>query len=380
VDELVDDALPEPPVPAEVDLRGLEYMPLLGARLFGSEFALEATDAEFRAGLRLWWAAWQQQPAASLPRTDRSLCKLAGLGEDLAKWRKVRKRALHGFVLCSDDRLYHDVLAQQALIAWEKRAEDRAERDNVAERKRRERAERKRMFAELRAVNIVPDFNIKQADLRQLVTEHVTRTVPGDVTGPVTSQVTSPVTRTVTAKTGRDGTGHRTSTADLVAGVRDTGDSDDDLSDPPEPPALPDPPPPPPPPPPTPTPAPGPATPYGAIARRLRDAGIQASPSSQRFRVLVDAGADADEFLALVPKALAVHGDQFAYLVGAVEGERKRAATTAGQLHRGQMQPVETAHQRQTRERVAEFAPGAAAKAPRATSGEVIDVPARRID
>jgi uncharacterized protein YdaU (DUF1376 family) len=79
-------------------------------------------------------------------------------------------------------------------------------------------------------------------------------------------------------------------------------------------------------------------TPYGSICRQLRRAGIgDASPHQQRFRMLVDAGATAEEFLALVPHALKVGDRPFAYLLGAVEGERKRAVANAGQLHRGPM-------------------------------------------
>lgn len=117
--------LPEPLTPAECDLRGLEYMPLLGAHLFGSEFNAKATDLEFRVAVTLWWAAWTQHPAASLPDDDAALCKFADLGRDLKTWRKIRACALHGFVKCSDGRLYHGTLAKQANIAWEKRVKDR---------------------------------------------------------------------------------------------------------------------------------------------------------------------------------------------------------------------------------------------------------------
>lgn len=116
---------PEPLTPADCDLRGLEYMPLLGQRLFGSEFDALASDSEWRAGLTLWWAAWTQCPAASLPDDDIALCRLADLGRDLKTWRKLKARALHGFVKCSDGRLYHPTLAQQALVAWEKRVKER---------------------------------------------------------------------------------------------------------------------------------------------------------------------------------------------------------------------------------------------------------------
>ncbi len=77
---------------------------------------------------------------------------------------------------------------------------------------------------------------------------------------------------------------------------------------------------------------------YGAITREIRRAGIgNVNPDHLRFRTLVDAGATAAEFLASAPKALQIAGDRFAYLLAIVEGERKRAASTAGEIHRGPM-------------------------------------------
>jgi uncharacterized protein YdaU (DUF1376 family) len=195
-------ALPEPLTPSDCDLRGLEYMPLLGGHLFGSEFNARANDSEWRAALTLWWAAWCQVPAASLPDDDAALCRFADLGRDLKSWRKLRQGALHGWVKCADGRLYHPVLAEQALIAWDKRKQDRESRSSSAERKAREREARSQMFAQLAAVNVTPEWNIRTADLRALVTHHCA--VPSQ---PPVTPVTPPVTPDVTAKTGRDGTG-----------------------------------------------------------------------------------------------------------------------------------------------------------------------------
>lgn len=100
-------------------------MPLFGGHLFGSEFYASASDAEFRAGLRLWWVAWQQQPAGSLPDDDVALCRFADLGRDIKAWRAVKARALHGFLKCSDGRLYHPLLCREVLIAWDRRVRDR---------------------------------------------------------------------------------------------------------------------------------------------------------------------------------------------------------------------------------------------------------------
>lgn len=77
-------------------------------------------------------------------------------------------------------------------------------------------------------------------------------------------------------------------------------------------------------------------TPAGAICRALKQAGLaNVNPGHPRLLALIDAGATVGEFIALAPKAIAEGGEPFAYLLGAVEGERKRAARTAGQIHRG---------------------------------------------
>lgn len=120
------DTLPEPLVPAECDLRGMEWMPLYGSRLFGSDFDAHADNGEFRAGLQLWWASWNQVPAASLPDDDTALCKLAGLGKDIRSWRKVKAHAMHGFCRCSDGRFYHRALAAFARESWDRRLKDRS--------------------------------------------------------------------------------------------------------------------------------------------------------------------------------------------------------------------------------------------------------------
>jgi uncharacterized protein YdaU (DUF1376 family) len=122
----------------------------------------------------------------------------------------------------------------------------------------------------------------------------------------------------------------------------------------------------------------GNGTPYGLIARTLRNAGIEASPGEQRFRMLVDAGATSEEFLASVPKALTATGNRFAYLLGIVEGERKRARETATQLHRGPMPATESTSQREARQRVEAAVPSLAPRR-EAPPMEVVDVVAKRV-
>lgn len=124
------DTLPEPFVPAEVDLRGLPWMPVQTERLLDSDLWGLSTGEEFKVAFRLWCKAWQQVPAASLPDDDRLLMNLAGVGR-MAHWLKLRPVALRRFVRCSDGRLYHPVLAEKALEAWKHRS---AQRDRANKR------------------------------------------------------------------------------------------------------------------------------------------------------------------------------------------------------------------------------------------------------
>jgi uncharacterized protein YdaU (DUF1376 family) len=84
----------------------------------------------------------------------------------------------------------------------------------------------------------------------------------------------------------------------------------------------------------TPTPTP---TPAAAVCMALKSHGIgKVSPQNQRLLMLLAAGAEVGEFVGFAAKALeTAPGAAFEYVLGAVEGERKRAALTAGKLHRG---------------------------------------------
>jgi len=117
--------LPDPLVPADCDLRGLQWMPYYGAALAGSDFNAAVSDAGYRAAHNLWWACWQQVPAASLPNDDIALARFADLGRDVKRWKKLKTEALHAFLLCSDGRLYHRFLAKLALDTFRRRLTDR---------------------------------------------------------------------------------------------------------------------------------------------------------------------------------------------------------------------------------------------------------------
>lgn len=111
---------PDPLVPAHVDLNGYEFMPLYGELLKRSSFNRDATDAEFRAAVNLWWSSWWERPAASVPNNELDLARLAGC-KSVRAWGKVRQHVLAKWVLCSDNRWYHPILAVFAVDAWKKR-------------------------------------------------------------------------------------------------------------------------------------------------------------------------------------------------------------------------------------------------------------------
>lgn len=114
-------SLPPPLVPANVDLRSLPKMPLHCQKLRDSAIVFKVKPEEFLAAVLLWIAAWHQVPAASLPDDDAELARLSGYGRDLKAWKRVREGALRKFQKCSDGRLYHPVIAELAIGAWEYR-------------------------------------------------------------------------------------------------------------------------------------------------------------------------------------------------------------------------------------------------------------------
>ena len=118
--------VPTPFVPPDVDLRGMEYMPFFGDRLFKSATWIEASPAAQVAALRLWWHAFSHEvPAASLPDNDRLLAEHAGYGISVKSFAKIKAQAMRGWVKCSDGRWHHKFLAELALEAWAGRLRNR---------------------------------------------------------------------------------------------------------------------------------------------------------------------------------------------------------------------------------------------------------------
>jgi hypothetical protein len=114
-----------PLTPPDCDLQDFPFMPLHVARLRDSDLAAEGAPEACWYAVLLWAASWHQVPAASLPENDAVLTKLIGLGRDVKTFRKHRAGALRGFILCDDGRLYHEVVAEQALTSWRRKLEQR---------------------------------------------------------------------------------------------------------------------------------------------------------------------------------------------------------------------------------------------------------------
>jgi hypothetical protein len=110
-------AYPPPPIPSDVDIRDFRFMPLDVVQLQNSETWAIADGWTSKALVNLWTKAWHQVPAGSLPDNDDLHRTWAGVPD----WESVRGTALRGFIKCSDGRLYHRVICEKALTAWNER-------------------------------------------------------------------------------------------------------------------------------------------------------------------------------------------------------------------------------------------------------------------
>lgn len=109
---------PAPLTTIDIDLAGMPGFMLDTERLMRSELMVLSSGDEFKAAVALWCRAWTQSPPGSLPNDERILAAWSLAGR---RWPKVRGMALRGFVLCTDGRLYHRVLCEDVLRAWERR-------------------------------------------------------------------------------------------------------------------------------------------------------------------------------------------------------------------------------------------------------------------
>ena len=129
--------LPDPLNTPDCDIRGYNYMSFYGD-IYYSSGAYKLALKNPRAGIaaqKLWWEAFcKQVPAGSLPNDDEDLARLADFGTDLRSWNKVKATALHGFILCSDGRLYHPFVIERAKVAEKTRLGNRKRQANRRDR------------------------------------------------------------------------------------------------------------------------------------------------------------------------------------------------------------------------------------------------------
>jgi uncharacterized protein YdaU (DUF1376 family) len=136
--------VPEPLVPPSCDCRDLDGFMLNVERLMASELVALSTHEVVAAALFLWCRAWKQIPAASLPDDDKVLASFARL--PLARFKKIKAAVLRGFVKCTDSRLYHRVLAKEAIGAYQRKVDFQRKRATDSERLRRWRAKSETRF------------------------------------------------------------------------------------------------------------------------------------------------------------------------------------------------------------------------------------------
>jgi hypothetical protein len=181
----VTDELPAPLTPVDADLRAFQFTPIFRSRLFGSSFHARVNDSEWRAGVTLWLKSWDQVPAGSLPNDDIDLCRLAELGRDIRAWKKHRDGALRGWILCSDGRLYHPVVAEginEALDGKRKQQEKTLAARIGAMKKRLAEAKSDEAKASMAA-----EIETMSQTLLQLQSQKGCASVTDNVTGSVTS-------------------------------------------------------------------------------------------------------------------------------------------------------------------------------------------------
>lgn len=202
-----DPSLPAPLTPADCDLNGLEFMPLEVNRVMQSTLFGKSTGDEFKAAFALWCASWYETPAASLPNDEEML-------EFLSKskaWRKVRTRALQGWFLCSDGRLYHETVAKVAMSAWDRRVEHREVNDSKNERQKRWRERCKLLADQLRVLGVTPPKGASLETLESLLVDAKASTETRDETSTVDR---GEIGKTGEGRTGEDRGGEDSNTSE----------------------------------------------------------------------------------------------------------------------------------------------------------------------
>lgn len=121
--------LPEPLQPADVDMRGMDFMPFKIEQLRRSR-AMALATSEAAAGFSmflLWLESWWETPAGSLEDDELLLASAARCSRD--DWKKRKPIALYGWVLCDDGRWYHPTICEIAWEVWTDRLKHRWQKE-----------------------------------------------------------------------------------------------------------------------------------------------------------------------------------------------------------------------------------------------------------
>lgn len=136
--------LPRPPVPADLDLSDLPEMLLDIERLRKSKSWLRARRRPELAFymLNLWMRAFHDVPAGSIENDDDVLADAAGCHP--RDWDKIKGVVLHGWLLCSDGRLYHSTVVEKVIAAFSRRITFKFDQEMGRYRQMKSRAKRER--------------------------------------------------------------------------------------------------------------------------------------------------------------------------------------------------------------------------------------------
>jgi uncharacterized protein YdaU (DUF1376 family) len=126
----------EPLTPANCDLRDFAFMPLEIGRLRRSKawlFAKRQPELGFYM-MNLWTASWHELPAASMENDDDVLADAAMCPPE--RWSEVKAKVMHGWVLATDGRWYHPVVAEKARDSWAAKVSQRQRTANATAARR----------------------------------------------------------------------------------------------------------------------------------------------------------------------------------------------------------------------------------------------------
>jgi uncharacterized protein YdaU (DUF1376 family) len=136
-----------PPLTApDCDCTDLDGFMLNVERLMASELVALSSHEVVAAALFVWCRAWKQKPAASLPDDDRVIAAFCRLST--ARFRRLKPEIMRGFIKCSDGRLYHKTLAEEAMRAFAKKVTFQKKRASDSERLRSWRERRSETHSE----------------------------------------------------------------------------------------------------------------------------------------------------------------------------------------------------------------------------------------